>query len=215
MVKLGEPDHRERVRIALELQDLQHAVPQVRHRVVLTGLFAERISVHLGQPYTARELHQPPARGVWVLRGEQPGPVAGQLRLAEPLLEPEDDCPQAEVSERHPRDPRREQEQDQQHGAVDRVPRQHMAELVPDHPPELFRVGQVDHPGADHQERLLAQSQGHSVRHRVLDDEDLGHLRQVEDVAAVPDQLVDVRELALGHLDAASQEREPESPFGE
>src|SRR3984957_15124809 len=35
VVELSEPDQRERARVPLQLQDLQDAVPQVRHRVVL------------------------------------------------------------------------------------------------------------------------------------------------------------------------------------
>src|SRR5262249_19274522 len=59
-VELGEPDDRERVRVPLQLQQLQHAVPQVRHRVVLVRLLAERVGVELGQVRAAGQLHQRP-----------------------------------------------------------------------------------------------------------------------------------------------------------
>ena len=116
--------------------------------------------------------------------------------------------------DRHAGDPRRQLEQDHQHGAVDRVPGQDVAELVADHPAELLRVVQVDHAGGDHDERLVP-AQRHRVHQRVLGDVDLGHLGQVQDVGAVPDQLVDVRELALGDLDRARQVRKPEGPLVE
>ena len=49
----------------------------------------------------------------------------------------------------------------------------------------------------------------------VLDDVALGHLGQVQDVGTVPDQLVDVRELALGDADGAREVGKPEGPLVE
>jgi len=214
VVQFGEPDHGMRVGGALQLHNLQDAVPQVRHRVVLVRLLAECVRVELGQLRAAGQLHQRPPGRVHVLPGQQPGAVAGQLGLAEPLLQAPDDAPQADVPDRHPRDPRRQPDQEQQHGAVDRVPGQDVAELVPDHPPELLRVVKIHHGAVDHDERLVP-AQRHRVHERKLQDVALGHLGQVQDIGPVPDHLVDVRELALGDPNAARQVRQPEGPLVE
>ena len=213
VVQLGEPDHRERVRLALELQELQDAVPQIGYGVVLMRLLAERVRVQLGQLRAAGQLHQHPAGGVQVLPGQQPGPVTGQLGLAEPLLQAPDDGREGE-GDRQERGPRRQPEQDHQHGAVDRVPGQDVAELVPDHRAELLGVEQFHHAGVDHDERLVP-AQRHRVHERRLQDIALGHLGQVQDVGSIPDHLVDVRELALGDPNSARQVRQPEGPLVE
>jgi len=152
--------------------------------------------------------------GVQVLPGQQPGPVTGQLGLAEPLLQAPDDGAQADVADRHPGDPRRQRDQEQQHGAVDRVPGQDVPDLVPDHRPEFLGVQQLHHAAVDHDERLVP-AQRHRVHDRRLQDVALGHLGQVQDVRPVPDHLVDVRELALGDPDSACQVRQPEGPLVE
>ena len=211
VVELGEPDHRERMGGALQLEDLQDAVTQVGHCVVLVRLLAERVRVQLGQLRTAGQLHQYPAGGVQVLARQQPRTVTGQLGLAEPLLQAPDDRRESE-GDRQERGPRRQPEQDHQHGAVDRVPGQDVAELVPDHRAELLSVEQFHHAGVDHDERLVP-AQRHRVHERRLHDVALGHLGQVQDVRPVPDHLVDVRELALGDPDAAPEVRQPEGPL--
>jgi glutamate 5-kinase len=214
VVQLGEPDHRERVRLALELQELQDAVPQVGYGVVLMRLLAERVRVQLGQLRAAGQLHQHPAGGVQVLPGQQPGPVTGQLGLAEPLLQAPDDGAQADIADRHPGDSRRQLDQEQEHGAVDRVPGQDVPDLVTDHRPEFLGVEQLHHAAVDHDERLVP-AQRHRVHDRRLQDIALGHLGQVQDVRSVPDHLVDVRELALGDPNSARQVRQPEGPLVE
>ena len=129
--------------------------------------------------------------------------------MREPLLEPPDDGPQADVPDRHPGDPGGELDEDQQHRAVDRVPGQDVPELVADHPAQLLLVVQVDQPRGDHDERPVPADR-HRVRDRVLHDEDVGHIREVEDVGPVPDKRVDVRELALGDLDRPGQVHQPQ-----
>ena len=74
---------------------------------------------------------------------------------------------------------------------------------------QLLLVVQVDQAGGDHDERPVAADR-HRVDDRRLHDEALGHVGQVEDVGAVPHQRVDVRELALGDLDRAGQEGQPQ-----
>ena len=46
-VELGETDHGERVGTALQLKQLQQALPHVGHRVVLVRLLVERIVAEL------------------------------------------------------------------------------------------------------------------------------------------------------------------------
>jgi glutamate 5-kinase len=214
VVELGEPHDGERVRVALELEQLQDAVAQVGHRVVLAGLLAEGVRVQLGQVRPARQLHQRPLGGIGVLAGQQPGPVTRQLGLAEPLFQAPDDGPQSEDADRHPGDPRGELEQPEQHGPVDRVSGQDVPELVPDDEPQLFLVVQVHQAGGDHDERVVL-AERHRVDDRILGDKDVRNLGQVEDVGAIPDQRVDVGELALGHLDGAGEVSQPEGALVE
>jgi hypothetical protein len=89
-----------------------------------------------------------------------------------------------------------------------------MAKLVPDHVPVFLGVEQVQQPGRDHDERLV-RTERHRVRHRVLRDEQLRHLGQVQDGRAVQQQLVQVRELLGGRPDRAGQEEQPQAPVTE
>jgi hypothetical protein len=82
------------------------------------------------------------------------------------------------------------------------VPGQDVPELVPDDEPQFLLVVQVDQTGGDHKERPVPADR-HGVYLRGLHDVALRHVRQVQDVRAVPHQRVDVRELALGHLHGA------------
>jgi hypothetical protein len=74
------------MRVALQLEDLQQRVAQIGDRVVLACLLVEGVGIHFPQPGSAGQLHQDTAGRLDVLSGEQPGPVAGQLGFAEPLL---------------------------------------------------------------------------------------------------------------------------------
>jgi hypothetical protein len=174
----------------------------------------EGIGVHFPQPGPAGELHQDPAGRLDVLTGEQAGPVAGQLGLAEPFFQAEDDRAQADVGDREPGEPGGEHDQDQQHRPVGRVPGQNVPYLMPDDRAQFLRVAQVDQAGVDHDERLL-EADGHRVRERCLRDIHLWHLFEVQDVAPVAHHLVDVRELPLGHLNRAGQHGKPEGAFWE
>ena len=69
-------------------------------------------------------------------------------------------------------------------------------------------------PGGDHDERLV-RAERHRVRHRVLGDEELRHLRQVQDGGTVQQQLVQVRELLVGRPHRAGQEQQPQAPVAE
>ena len=53
-------------------------------------------------------------------------------------------------------------------------------------------------------------AEGEGIDQRVLRDEQLGYDRQVQDVAAVQQHLVDLRELLLGRAHRAGQEHQPQ-----
>ena len=55
-----------------------------------------------------------------------------------PFLQAPDDRLQPDPRERHQGQPLREQDEVVQHGVVDRVAREHVAELVPDDEPDLL-----------------------------------------------------------------------------
>jgi hypothetical protein len=91
---------------------------------------------------------------------------------------------------------------------------QHVPQLVPDDEPDLLVVHQVDHAAGDDDERLVG-AQRHRVDRRVLADEQLRDLGQVQDVAAVQHRVVQVRELLLRRPDGAGQEHQPQRPVVE
>src|ERR1700685_2989238 len=112
------------------------------------------------------------------------------------------------------RDPRGQQNQVVQHGPVDRVPGQNVAELVPDHRPELLGVEQVDQTRVEHDEGVVG-AERHRVHQGSLRDEQLRYLVHVQDVGAVAQHLVDMRELPVGDLYSAGEEIKPHGPFVE
>ncbi len=160
----------------------------------------------------ARDLHQPPHRGPDVLAHQQARPVGGQLRLAEPLPQRRDDRHDRQVAQRDPGDLQREARQEQQDGAVHRVPGQRVPDLVPDDRPHLLLVEQLHQPRADHDDRLV-QADAHRGRLRVLRDVHRRDLLQVQDVTGVQQHVVQVRELPLGDPHRVGQEQQPEAPL--
>ncbi len=213
-VQLGEPDHGERVRVALQLQQLDEPFPDVGDGVVLVRLLPERVVAQLGHLGAAGQLHQRPAPRRRVLAGQHAGPVTGQLGLAVPLLQAGDDHPQPDVADREPGQPGGEPGQVVEHGPVDRVAGQRVPEFVTDREPQFFLVEQVHQARRDHDERLV-RAERHRVGDRVLGDEQLGNLGQVQDRGAVEQQLVQVRELLRRGPDRAGQEQQPQAPVGE
>src|SRR6266699_6126067 len=70
-VQLGEPDDRERVRRADELEQLDQALAHIGYAVVLARLLEERVVAKLGELRTAGQFHQRAAPGGDVLAGQQ------------------------------------------------------------------------------------------------------------------------------------------------
>ena len=113
----------------------------------------------------AGQLHQAPHRGLRVLPGQQAGPVAGELGLAEPLLERGDQRHDGQVAERDPADPGGQVGEDQQHRPVDRVTGHRVSDLVADHGPQLLLVEQLDQAAGDHDDRGV-HADAHGVDQR-------------------------------------------------
>ncbi|CAK7284625.1 hypothetical protein SGPA1_30498 [Streptomyces misionensis JCM 4497] len=211
-LQLGRPHGGERVRAGQHVEDLQHGIAQITPGVVLLRLLQERVHVHLVQMVAARDLHQAAHRGPYVLAHQQPGPVGGQLRLAEPLPQRRDEPHDRQIAQRDPRHLQRQAGQEEQDRAVHRVAGQRVAHLVPDDRPHLLLVQELHQPRGDHDDRLV-QADAHRVRLRVLRDVHRRDLRQVQDVAGVQQHVVQMTELPLGDPHRVGQEQQPEAPL--
>lgn len=101
----------------LDAAQLVDAVADIVDLLVLSGLLEERRDVDLREIGAAREVDVGAQRGLRILPAEQAGPVAGQLRLPEPLAQRGDRGAQGEGARRDERDGRLHVQQAQQQGA--------------------------------------------------------------------------------------------------
>jgi hypothetical protein len=147
-------------------------------------------------------------RGLHVLAHQQPGPVAGDLGLAEPLEQRGDQRLHAEGAAGQRGGRAGEVQQPQQHGAVDRVPGEGVPELVADDEAQLLLVEQLDQAGGQHDHRTV-HADRHRVHDRALLHEQLGRLLLVQDPAGVGEQAVEPRELLGRDLHRVAEQQQP------
>ena len=142
-----------------ERQRAEHLVDHVEPlaaRGVLVRLLHERVDVELpGEGLAAAaagHLHVEPLRRHDVLGAEQAGAVGGELRLPGPLEEGEPDRKHRQAGE-HRQRAEADQGEDRGDGAVERVPADHVAQLVGQQHPQLVVVEQLERGRVDHDER--------------------------------------------------------------
>ncbi|GAA3064349.1 hypothetical protein GCM10020000_54930 [Streptomyces olivoverticillatus] len=94
------------------------------------------------------------------------------------------------------------------------MPGQRVAHLVAHDRTHLLLVQQLHQPGGQHDDRLV-QADAHGVGLRILLDEHLRDLRQVQHGAGVQQHRVQVRELLLAHPHRIREEQQPQAALGQ
>ncbi len=210
--QLGGADHGERVGAGLEEEQLEDAVAHVGRAEVLVSLALEGGDIEVTEATAAGQLHVDALSDGRVLHGEEAGPVAGQLGLARPLVQGGEDGPQPEGANRQPRQGPGEAHELEQHGRVEGMAGQHVAELVAEDEAQLLGVGQVDE-SAGHHDDGLVDADGHGVVRRLGEDVELREVLDVEGRRSLDVGLVHPGELPVVDAHGGAQVHQAQRPL--
>jgi len=208
--QLGGPDHGERVGLGLQQAGLEERLAQVAALVVLQALCEELRGVEVLEVTSARELHVHAERGLRVLRRQQAGAVGGELGLARPLHERDQDDPEGDAAGRNRAEQAAEAQHPLEHGLVDRVPAHRVPQLVPDHEPQLLLAEQVDE-GRVEDDHGLVHADAGGVEERTGAHVHLGDQRRVQRGTGLLQQSVQALELPIVHAHRRPQQLQPQS----